>query len=71
MEQVYCNSCGKKIRMEQGLKKEDTLDVVKEWGYFSKKDTERHRFCICEACYDRWISGFFIPPAVEDTTEIV
>ena len=71
MEILKCNCCGKEIKKEQGIQKEDVLNVSKEWGYFSKKDTERHRFCICEDCYDKWISGFRIPPVVEDTTEIV
>ncbi len=71
MEQRICNSCGKKTDNEQGIEKEDMLAVVKDWGYFSKKDTERHSFCICEACYDKWISGFKIPPKVEERTEIL
>ena len=64
-----CNCCGKEIKTEQGIQKEDVLTVSKEWGYFSKKDMERHHFIVCEACYDNWISGFVIPPKVEERTE--
>ena len=71
MESIKCNCCGKEIRREQGIQKEDVLEVVKDWGYFSEKDTERHRFLVCEACYDRWISGFRIPPKVEERTEVL
>lgn len=69
MEQKKCNICGKIIKEEQGILKEDVLEVTKNWGYFSTKDMERHKFLICEACYDKWISGFKIPPVVEDCTE--
>lgn len=71
MESIKCNCCGKEIRREQGMQKEDVLEVVKDWGYFSEKDTERHRFLVCEACYDKWISGFRIPPKVEERTEVL
>ena len=45
---LYCNCCGKRIlsRMEQ-----DVVTVEQRWGYFSEKDGEIHRFCICESCY--------------------
>lgn len=69
MEQKKCNSCGKIIKEKQGIQKEDALEIVKDWGYFSGKDMERHRFVICEACYDKWVSGFRIPPEVEERTE--
>ena len=69
MEQKKCNICGKIIKEEQGILKEDVLEVTKNWGYFSEKDMEQHKFLICEACYDKWISGFKIPPAVTDCTE--
>ena len=64
-----CNCCGKEIKEEQGIQKEDTLDIVKDWGYFSAKDMERHQLVICEACYDNWVSGFKIPPKTEEKTE--
>lgn len=69
MKQKVCNLCGKIIKTEQGIFKEDVLEITKNWGYFSGKDMERHRFLICEACYDEWISGFKVPPVIEDQTE--
>ena len=69
MESKKCNCCGKEIKEEQGILKEDVLEVSKEWGYFSGKDMEHHRFIVCEACYDNWVSGFIIPPKVEERTE--
>lgn len=66
-----CNCCGKTIKMEQGIPKEDVVELVKDWGYFSGKDMERHCLVICEACYDKWISGFQIPPEVAERTEVL
>jgi len=66
-----CNCCGKDIKEEQGIQKEDVLEIVKDWGYFSEKDTERHRIILCESCYDKWISGFRIPPQVGERTEVL
>ncbi len=71
METKRCNCCGKIIKAEQGIQKEDALEIVKDWGYFSGKDLERHRILICETCYDKWISGFMIPPVVEVQSEVL
>ena len=69
MEFNQCNCCGREIKIVNGIQKEDILCVSKEWGYFSEKDMERHRFIICESCYNNWVSGFKIPPKVEEKTE--
>ena len=69
MEIKKCNCCGKELKEEQGIQKEDSLTIVKDWGYFSGKDMERHHLMICEACYDNWVSEFKIPPKVESRTE--
>ena len=66
-----CNCCGKMIKTERGVPKEDMLNIVKDWGYFSNKDMERHEIVLCEACYDVWISGFQIPPKVTERTEVL
>ena len=69
MDIKKCNCCGKEIKTEQGIYKEDVLTITKDWGYFSGKDMERHIMIICESCYDQWVSGFRIPPEVEARTE--
>ena len=71
MERLKCNCCGKEIIIEQGIQKEDVLYVIKDWGYFSNKDMQRHQFLICETCYDKWILDFKIPPLVEERTEVL
>lgn len=64
-----CNMCGKRIRIEAGIPKEDFVVLEKQWGFFSQKDGEIHQICLCEDCYDKWIRTFTIPPKVKETTE--
>lgn len=67
----YCNLCGRELHMTEGILREDVLVVEKEWGFFSKKDTQVHSFCICEQCYDRWTADFRIPPQKREKTEVI
>lgn len=67
---LFCNACGKKILMENGILKEDVFEGKKEWGFFSKKDAAMHSFLLCETCYDEMISRFAIPPTVAEVTEL-
>lgn len=71
MERLKCNCCGKEIIAVHGIQKEDVLDIIKDWGYFSSKDMQRHRIIVCENCYDKWILSFKIPPFVEERTEVL
>ena len=41
---VVCNMCGRELKTENGLLMEDAFEAAKEWGYFSKKDLELHKF---------------------------
>lgn len=59
--ELYCNCCGKKIKTQGDRVMEGVFPVQTQWGYFSDKDGEIHEFDLCEACYDKWISGFQIP----------
>ena len=70
-EKKYCNSCGRELKMTNGILHEDVLAVQKEWGYFSKKDTMVHSFRICEDCYDRWTASFRIPLQETVKTEVI
>lgn len=49
------------MKKKNGILKEDGLFVVKEWGYFSEKDLQIHRFNLCEPCYDHLIQEFVVP----------
>lgn len=64
MEKKICNACGNIVTGH-------VLDVEKVWGFFSEKDGEIHRFCLCEKCYDRIIKGFVVPVSVKEQTEMV
>lgn len=68
---ICCNFCGRELRSEQGILREDALFVKKDWGYFSKKDLELHEFVLCEDCYERLISKFKIPVKIWDKQEIM
>lgn len=63
---LYCNKCGKKIKMEHGIVREGVITISHEWGYFSEKDGERHSFCLCEACYDKIRESFALPVQTEE-----
>jgi len=66
---IYCNCCGKELKTENGIQKEDAFEASKEWGYFSNKDMEVHCFILCEDCYDHLISQFKIPVQISNKTE--
>lgn len=69
--ELICNKCGKRIRLYRGCPKEGVCHVENQWGYFSKKDGERHSFDLCEECYDEMVKEFVIPVEVEEMTELL
>ena len=67
-----CNVCGQLLQEdEQQTAQKDWLTVQKSWGYFSNKDGVKHCFCVCEACYDKWVAGFSVPVEVSEETELL
>ena len=66
---LACNVCGRTLCMEKGVLKEDAVQVTKEWGFFSNRDLEIHKFTMCENCYDQIISNFKIPIEISDKKE--
>lgn len=66
IKKIICNRCGREIQVENGHPTAGVFSVDYQWGYFSDKDGETHRFDLCESCYDEWIKGFLIPVAVEE-----
>lgn len=68
---VYCNSCGKLLKAENGILKEDAFEATKEWGYFSRRDMEVHHFNLCEECYEKMISQFVIPIEISKKLEVL
>ena len=68
---IYCNSCGKRLKEENGILKEDAFEATKEWGYFSERDMEVHHFNLCEECYNKMIAEFIIPVEVRKKLEVL
>ncbi len=66
---LYCNSCGKSFKIENGIMMEDAFEATKEWGYFSERDLEVHHFNLCEECYEKLISQFKIPVEIKKKIE--
>lgn len=65
--QVFCNQCKKELKLENGYLKEGCFNADYLFGYFSRKDGSRHRFDLCEDCYDKILENFQIP--AEETQE--
>lgn len=68
---MKCNKCGKEISLGEKTAVEDVLIVSKNWGYFSNKDGENHRFILCEKCYDEYVETFVIPISKEENNELI
>lgn len=68
---VVCNGCGKELRVENGYLKEECFSTEHVFGYFSKKDGIRHRFELCEECYEKMISGFVLPVEEDEVKELL
>lgn len=69
-KELKCNGCGKLLKVENGILKEDVFEGKKQWGYFSERDGEIHSFLLCEACYNEMIKKFALPPEVTEATEL-
>lgn len=69
--ELYCNQCGKQIKIENEIIQEGNFSVDYRWDYFSDKDGRRHRFDLCEKCYDEIIQNFKYPVDVTDYNELL
>lgn len=69
--EVKCNQCGREIPVKGTILQEDILSVEKDWGYFSEKDGMKHKWDLCEECYNKLIQGFVIPVEAIDRTEMI
>ncbi len=68
---VVCNQCGKELKLEKGYLKEGCFHADYLFGYFSGKDGTRHRFDLCEECYDKMIKNFQIPVEEKQERELL
>ncbi len=67
---LICNGCGRVLKYDNGILREDVFEGRKQWGYFSRRDGEIHSFLLCEECYDKMVGQFVVPPEVEEATEL-
>ncbi len=71
IELIYCNKCGRTIKMKNDIPLEDFVRVCKSWGYFSRKDGRTQEFVLCEDCVE-WLEREFIKPSkVYETLELL
>ena len=59
------------VAVENGVVMEGRYTCEYQWGYFSEKDGQIHRFDLCEECYDKITAGFIIPPDIIDNPELI
>lgn len=69
--ELYCNKCGKQMKVENEIIKEGNFAVDYRWDYFSNKDGRRHRFDLCEDCYNQFIESFTHSIEDEGYSELV
>lgn len=71
LTQVRCNGCGRELKVENEIIREGCFTADVRFGYFSRKDGVRHKFDLCEDCYDKRIGTFAIPVEEEPETEFL
>lgn len=70
LEEVVCNKCGRHLKVENGMLKEGCFGADVVFGYFSEKDGIRHKFDLCEKCYDALIGVFSLPVCETEEKEL-
>lgn len=71
LEQVVCNQCGKRLKVEDGILKEGCFSAEYAFDYFSEKDGYIYSLDLCEECFDLWIKGFKEPAQITETREFL
>ena len=71
MDAIYCNKCGKQLKICNGIVHEDFVFVKKAWGYYSKKDGTTQEFVFCEECMERLERELVLPAKQYETTEML
>ncbi len=68
---IFCNQCGKELQQQEDMIREGYFPADIVFGYFSNKDGLRHRWDLCERCYDALIHSFQIPVEESEESELV
>ena len=71
LEQVVCNQCGKRLKVEDGILKEGCFSAEYVFDYFSEKDGYIYSLDLCEECFDLLIKGFKEPVQITETREFL
>lgn len=71
MDKIRCNKCGRVLKVENDIAKEDYIYICKQWGYFSDKDGKTQEFVVCEACMKLIEQDFVIPPFEYDIKKMI
>lgn len=71
LKTMLCNSCGKKMVVQEGIVREGAVSFNHAWDYFSEKDGEVHHWDLCEECYDDLIRQFRLEVTIEELTELI
>ena len=71
LKEVYCNHCGRRMRVNSGILEEGCFSIQYTFGYFSEKDGMTHDFDLCESCYDSITNQFKIPITQKEETELL
>lgn len=71
LQRVVCNCCGRELKVENGYLKEGCISVDHTFGYFSRKDGIRHRFDLCEDCYEKMTGQFALPVEESEENELL
>ena len=68
---IFCNNCGKELKQQEDMICEGYFSADVIFGYFSNKDGLRHRWDLCENCYDALTRSFQIPVEENEESELV
>lgn len=68
---IFCNKCGKELKQQEDMIREGYFSADVIFGYFSNKDGLRHRWDLCESCYDALTASFEIPVEENEESELV
>lgn len=68
---VICNGCGRQLKVEKGMLREDCFCANHSFGYFSRLDGKRVSFDLCGDCFERLLDSLVIPAEEEEETELL
>ncbi|MDE6674105.1 MAG: hypothetical protein K2K19_04720 [Acetatifactor sp.] len=68
---IFCTKCGKELKPQEDMIREGYFSADVIFGYFSNKDGLRHRWDLCESCYDALTASFQIPVEENEESELV